>query len=522
MKKIYILASALLAATTLKAQQVVDFEELAFPESQNHWNGDDESGGFQSKNLTFSNEYNTEWDSWSGFAYSKATNTETAGAENQYSAYAPLDFWNGMDSSGGFKMGSAFFTNNYNFEWGSWTGFSYSRKTDTVTEGHTNMYSAITGSGNNDSPNYAVWNSDGEIVLDEETQVNSVNITNTTYAYLSMLNGDDFAKEFEQDDWFRLTIYGWTNADEKVEDSVVFYLADYRDADPAEHYIIDAWETVDISILGNVKKLSFNLESTDVGDWGMNTPNYFAMDDLHIGEPGSEELIDFENLPFQGSGNNKSSNYAVWNSNGEISFDSISEVHSIAVTNTTYAYYSMKEGDDFATQFNQGDWFKLTVFGWDENNEIKDSVSYYLADYRDTDQENHYIIEAWEEIDLTSLGEIRKLSFNLTSSDVGDWGMNTPNYFAMDDIIYETKRPLNTIENNKDLSVSVYPNPATTIIHINGENGTIALFDNSGRIVWEGQHNDFTTIDVQNLPNGLYFLHLKSKKGVATEKVILQ
>ena len=523
MKKIYFVASALLAVTTLKAQiKTVDFEELIFPEEQKFWNGSDESGGFSSLNLHFSNDYDTEWESWTGFAYSKDTDTETPGFENQYSAYAPLDYWNGVDGSGGFQFGSAFFSNDYDPEWDVWSGFAYSRKTDTETAGFTNMYSAITGEGNNASENYSVWNSNGVVTLDETTVVNDIYVTNTTYAYLSMRDGDDFAKEFEQDDWFRLTIYGWNDADEKIEDSVVFYLADYRDADPAEHYIVDTWEMIDISILGEVKKISFNLESTDVGDWGMNTPNYFAMDDLNIGAVGEEELIDFEGLPFQGSGNNQSSNYAVWYADGQITFDSVCVMKDIAVTNTTYAYFSIRDGDDFATQFQQGDWFKLTAYGWNEGEEITDSVEFYLADYRDEDQEKHYIIDQWETIDLSSLGEIAKLSFKLTSSDVGDWGINTPNYFALDDINYEVKKPLHLTNQVKDFTVSVYPNPTSDVLHIDGQHGMLRLIDMNGRIHQSVNHTEKSQLSVVDLPKGAYFVQLASENGVLTKKVIVQ
>ena len=56
-------------------------------------------------------------------------------------------FWNGSDNSGGFRSGNAFFNNNYDSNWESWDGFSYSNITNT-TEGDINaQYNAITGSG---------------------------------------------------------------------------------------------------------------------------------------------------------------------------------------------------------------------------------------------------------------------------------------------------------------------------------------------------------------------------------------
>ncbi|MEZ4549686.1 MAG: hypothetical protein R2874_04175 [Desulfobacterales bacterium] len=48
---------------------------------------------------------------------------------------APESFWDGSDESGGFSSNGVFFSNNYNAEWMSWDGFSYSNLTDTTVEG---------------------------------------------------------------------------------------------------------------------------------------------------------------------------------------------------------------------------------------------------------------------------------------------------------------------------------------------------------------------------------------------------
>jgi hypothetical protein len=49
------------------------------------------------------------------------------------------------------------------------------------------------------------------------------------------------------------------------------------------------------------------------------------------------------------------------------------------------------------------------------------------------DPEDDYILKEWEWLDLTSLGLVTSLNFALESSDVGEYGMNTPAYFCIDD-----------------------------------------------------------------------------------------
>jgi hypothetical protein len=48
--------------------------------------------------------------------------------------------------------------------------------------------------------------------------------------------------------------------------------------------IINRWQRVDLSPLGNVNKIVFELTSTDNGEYGMNTPSYFCLDRLTIAQ----------------------------------------------------------------------------------------------------------------------------------------------------------------------------------------------------------------------------------------------
>jgi hypothetical protein len=64
---------------------------------------------------------------------------------------------------------------------------------------------------------------------------------------------------------------------------VEFYLADFRSADAGQDYVVQDWRTVDLKPLGDkVASLQFAMETTDLGDFGPNTPFYFALDDLNV------------------------------------------------------------------------------------------------------------------------------------------------------------------------------------------------------------------------------------------------
>ena len=213
-------------------------------------------------------------------------------------------YYNGSDSAGSFTSGGVQFTNNYNATYSSWNGWAYSNTTDTTTAGYGNQYSAYTGGGSgSDNDVYAVNTASfagpaPTVALDANTHTPlSMRITNTTYAAVSMLNGDDFAKKFggatgNDADWFLLTIRGFDTLNQDIG-TVEFYLADYGSVDNAQDYVVDSWELVDLSSLGsNVGSLQFEYSSSDVGTYGMNTPGYFAMDDFTaVPEPSAYALL---------------------------------------------------------------------------------------------------------------------------------------------------------------------------------------------------------------------------------------
>ncbi|MFO1319676.1 MAG: DUF4465 domain-containing protein [Burkholderiales bacterium] len=180
-----------------------------------------------------------------------------------------------------------------------WEGWTYSNRTDTTTGGFGNQYSAFAGAGANGSTHYGIaFFGNPVVTFDEPVQVLSADLTNTTYAALSMRDGDGFAKKFggatgDDADFLKLTIIGRDPAG-AMTGSVDVYLADYRFADNTRDYILSAWHHTDLRSLGVVSSLAFAMSSSDNGVFGMNTPSYFALDDLTVTavpEPASAGML---------------------------------------------------------------------------------------------------------------------------------------------------------------------------------------------------------------------------------------
>lgn len=202
------------------------------------------------------------------------------------------DYYNGSDEAGDIVIGNFTLSNSYNTEWGSWSGFAVSKVQDVTTAGWGNQYASFANGGADGSSQYGMWYNGGTIEFNAAKVLKSIQITNATYTAISMRDGDQFAKQFGSvnsaagtpdgtngADWFLLQIVPLNENDELVGDTIDFYLADYRFADDNDDYIVNSWETVD---LGNVtaNKLAFVLSSSDNGEWGMNTPGYFSVDNL--------------------------------------------------------------------------------------------------------------------------------------------------------------------------------------------------------------------------------------------------
>ncbi len=224
--------------------------------------------------------------------YSEDAGATLIGLEDRGARLPVESFDNGSDLAGGFVSSALTFNNQYDPAFGSWSGWSVSNVTDTTTAGFTNQYSAIAGGGADGSQTFAVASTYTlPTIVRSATSPTfaQIEVTNTTYAALSMLAGDSFAKKFggdtgDDEDFFLLTIEG-VDANDQSTGTVDFYLADYRFTDNTQDYIVDQWTTIDLTSLGDAIELQFSLTSSDEGDYGINTPAYFALDNVVLGTP---------------------------------------------------------------------------------------------------------------------------------------------------------------------------------------------------------------------------------------------
>ncbi len=196
-----------------------------------------------------------------------------------------LDYETGQQLSGGFKSGNLYFVNTSSWvdygEWGKFFtmgGFCYSKRTETTYDAATyttDQFNNQIGAGAAGSEAFAVayGTEPSSVTADYTFKPQSCYVTNNAYLLNSVMKGDAYARQFNYDDTFTLKITGFK--DQVPTETVEVPLA-------AKGSVVFQWIPVDLTSLGEVDSVSFALTSTDTGDYGMNTPAYFCLDNLSV------------------------------------------------------------------------------------------------------------------------------------------------------------------------------------------------------------------------------------------------
>ncbi|HET9570087.1 MAG TPA: DUF4465 domain-containing protein [Bacteroidales bacterium] len=181
-------------------------------------------------------------------------------------------------------------------------------------------------------------------------------------------------------------------------------------------------------------RTTFNENKTYASTWwlGIACSNHTNMDSIGLANQYSV---------YAHSGANGSEKFALIGSDGaSCSFRQPIILKSLMVNNSTYNYWALKEGKDgagYVTKFKAGDYFNVTVTGFDSTHVQSGKVIIPLAEFRNGQS---YICSDWTKISLESLGQVSTLTFSFDSSDkFGEW-LNTPTYFCIDNIVYEEKK----------------------------------------------------------------------------------
>lgn len=78
------------------------------------------------------------------------------------------------------------------------------------------------------------------------------------------------------------------------------------------------------------------------------------------------------------------------------------------------------------------------------------------------------------------------------------------------------------IDNNKEQTLNFFPNPANAWVRLPIDLGTVKLFDPFGKLLKEEKLENKNTLNISELPNGLYFLEIQTDSFKSSQKLIIQ
>lgn len=170
----------------------------------------------------------------------------------------------------------------------SWEGFTLSK----VSQDTANVFGCVANGGLAGVATpyvigyFSEWVTESQgfssniILFDQEYYPEYVYVCQNSNTMEAISNGNVFnARPFAENDTLALIICA-LNASLEEAQSIIYYLA-------VDGEINNGWVKVPLIALGKTSGLSFRMTTTDMGDFGSNTPLYFALDALTV---NTEEL----------------------------------------------------------------------------------------------------------------------------------------------------------------------------------------------------------------------------------------
>ena len=189
-----------------------------------------------------------------------------------------------QESTYGFENEVFEFEYFYNEEYAYWGGFALSnvKDTDPANGLFANQYAVFNDSAAS-GENFLIYYYDSfnepcDIVLKKPVHLSVVKLNLTTYTYASITNEaiNDFARAFTDGDYLKVVFTAMKGNEITGVDEC--YVVDYRDG---KRIMATDWTEYSLVNLGrDYDHVRVTIETTDIGEWGANTPLYIALDDL--------------------------------------------------------------------------------------------------------------------------------------------------------------------------------------------------------------------------------------------------
>lgn len=494
-----------------------------------HYNGSDLKGGFWNGHFYYRNSYDTAWKSWSGIAVSNNTDTVTNSYTNEYSSITGGGI-NGTKNYAVCYMGgtikcekptkiTGFYVTNTTYTYRTIKeGSSFSKKFGGTTGNDKDWYrlKIISYSGgvksdslrfyladfqNNDNSKDYILNdwtwvdlenfkiSDSLVLSFESSDVGSFGINTPTYVAIDDVNFTSPNKYVWHIDFKKQNFFNedkiW-NGEEDTSGGFMnglFYFENHFDT---KYKVWNGWA---LSKQTDTTKKGFEAQYTNMTGYDSDKDSAYAIS-------YGKSVI---RLPYK------------WTPKG-------GGYLRFYITNNAFTYKDMKYGSPFSKKFGgasglDSDSLKLIIRGYDIKNKIIMEQNIFLADFRNGKKN---ILDKWV-IFEDGLNWIQRYEFFMESSDNGQFGMNTPAYFCLDNfwVAFES------IEKISKQKINIYPNPSSTYITADVQNpDAFEIIDMTGKQFMLNENPQSNKIDISELPKGIYCLKVKANEMVYSARFV--
>lgn len=278
MKKTLLLTLLFASLTTIQAQEMLyilnlsDNTEISYNEQQ-VWNGVYQNENLQADGFIFSHSAPYGDGYYEGFIASYNSDNE-----NHYDAAGWVANQWGCMAQGGVNPDSEHNISN------------------PATPGKPfliNYYSSYSNSTNEYGTSYIT-------MQDLSTFVpKGLYVCNSPWGYYGCTSGDGFATPLQSTNgYYKVTFHG-VNTATGATTSVDYYLAErcYSDRnsdgeiDENDNYTNQEWSWCDLSEMGNVNLIYITMDSSDKGEYGMNTSTITCIDGIEVAAPSSVNTV---------------------------------------------------------------------------------------------------------------------------------------------------------------------------------------------------------------------------------------
>lgn len=265
----------------------------------------------------------------------------------------------------------------------------------------------------------------------------STNLNNVSATTLKVLTFEDEDANFEE--YYVYGEYSINTWSDLIDPEQQFGDLLYNYSNPAQCEE-DAYRWYDKGNTELAHIFPYNYYSYMYSGGGHAISNYASFDYVNYGDFMSQLTVYGEE---GAGGHNSSSNFAMhfgyidgssYNKTEELSSIKFADntpriIDHIYINISTYLLNCVLNGNGLTDPVGENDWVKIVASGWDKDGNMTGSSVFIICEGG-----TNNIVTEWTKWDLSSLGKVVSVQFNVTGSNDNGYGFSQPAYFAYDDV----------------------------------------------------------------------------------------